>query len=103
MVSFQVLPSVITSSAGSCHVPAIAGSTRKLAHRTTVGEDPIGGFEAECYLSTMNLLLLLIVLLLLCGGGGFYLGGPAVGSGGLGLVLLVCLLVYLLGGFRPIR
>jgi len=33
-------------------------------------------------------------------GGGFYLGGPAIGGGGLGLILLVCIVIYLMGGFR---
>ena len=47
-----------------------------------------------------NLLLVLLVLLLLFGGGGFYWGGPAYGGGGLGLVLLVCLIIFLMGGFR---
>ena len=32
--------------------------------------------------------------------GGFYYGGPAYGGGGLGLILLICLIVYLFGGFR---
>lgn len=48
----------------------------------------------------VNLILLILVLLLLFGGGGFYFGGPAYGGGGLGLVLLICLIVYLMGGFR---
>ena len=48
----------------------------------------------------MNLLLLVVVLLLLFGGGGFYFGGPVIGGSGLGLVLLICLIVYLVGGFR---
>jgi hypothetical protein len=48
----------------------------------------------------MNLLLLIVVLLLLFGGGGFYFGGPVIGGSGLGLVLVICLVVYLLGGFR---
>jgi hypothetical protein len=48
----------------------------------------------------MNLLLLVVVLLLLFGGGGFYIGGPAIGGSGLGLVLVVCLVIYCLGGFR---
>ena len=48
----------------------------------------------------MNLLLLVVVLLLLFGGGGFYFGGPVIGGCGLGLVLLICLVVYLVGGFR---
>ena len=48
----------------------------------------------------MNILLLLVVLLLLFGGGGFYYGGPVYGGSGLGLILLICLVVYLAGGFR---
>ena len=64
------------------------------------GEDPIGAVGAGCYLAAMNLVLLIIVLFLLFGGGGFYFGGPVIGGGGLGLVLLICLIVYLMGGFR---
>ena len=45
----------------------------------------------------MNLLILLLVLLLVFGGGGFYLGGPLIGGSGLGLILLVCLVLYLTG------
>ena len=48
----------------------------------------------------MNLLLLVVVLLLLFGGGGFYFGGPVIGGSGLGLVLFICLIVFLMGGFR---
>jgi hypothetical protein len=48
----------------------------------------------------MNILLLLVVLLLLFGGGGFYFGGPVIGGSGLGLILAICLVVYLMGGFR---
>ena len=54
-----------------------------------------------CYLNAMNILLLLVILVLLFGGGGFYFGGPVIGGSGLGLILLICLAVYLLGGFRP--
>lgn len=39
-------------------------------------------------------------MLLLFGGGGFYFGGPAVGGSGLGLILLICLVIFLAGGFR---
>jgi hypothetical protein len=53
-----------------------------------------------CYLTGMNLLLFLVVLLLLFGGGGFYFGGPVIGGSGLGLLLAICLVVYLMGGFR---
>ena len=42
----------------------------------------------------------MVVLLLLFGGGGFYYGGPVYGGSGLGLVLLVCLVIYFMGGFR---
>jgi hypothetical protein len=48
----------------------------------------------------MNLLMVLLVLLLLFGGGGFYFGGPVIGASGIGLLLLTCLIVYVLGGFR---
>lgn len=64
------------------------------------GEDPIGSVGYECYLATMNMLLLVVVLLLLFGGGGFYLGGPVIGGGGLGLILVICLVMYVMGGFR---
>jgi hypothetical protein len=53
-----------------------------------------------CYLTGMNILLLLVVLLLLFGGGGFYFGGPVIGGSGIGLILAICLVVYLVGGFR---
>ena len=42
----------------------------------------------------------MVVLLLLFGGGGFYFGGPVIGGSGLGLVLLIYLIVFLMGGFR---
>jgi len=53
-----------------------------------------------CYFIVMNLLLVLLVLLLLCGGGGFYLGGPFIGGSGIGLILVICLIIYFMGGFR---
>jgi hypothetical protein len=65
-----------------------------------VGKDPIGPVAAECYLATMGLILLILILLILFGGGGFYFGGPIFGGGGIGLILLICLIVYLMGGFR---
>jgi len=61
---------------------------------------PWNRFHPDVIFSRMNLLFLIIVLVILFGGGGFYYGGPAYGGGGLGLVLLVCLIVYLFGGFR---
>jgi hypothetical protein len=45
----------------------------------------------------MTLILFVLVLLLLFGGGGYYAGGPAYGSGTVGLVLLIVLIAYLLG------
>ncbi|RXK56787.1 DUF3309 domain-containing protein [Oleiharenicola lentus] len=48
----------------------------------------------------MNPLLLILVLLLLFGGGGFYFGGPVFGGSGIGLILLVALIIYLMGGLR---
>ena len=56
-------------------------------------------------IASLFVLSLLIVLILLFGGGGGYYGhtrwGPSGGAGvGLGTVLLVVLLVYLLGGLR---
>jgi hypothetical protein len=62
--------------------------------------EPIGALG---YHETMNPLLLIIILILLFGGGGFYLGGPVYGGSGLGLILLICLIVYLMGGFRTRR
>lgn len=64
------------------------------------GYHPMEAGSAETYHIGMNLLLVLIVLLLLFGGGGFYFGGPVIGGSGLGLVLLICLVIYLFGGFR---
>jgi len=50
-------------------------------------------------------LLLIIILILVFGGGGGYYGhsrwGPSGGAGiGLGTILLILLIAYLLGGFR---
>ena len=53
-----------------------------------------------CNLKAMNPLLIILVLVLLLGGGGFYYGGPVYGGSGIGLILVICLVVYLLGGFR---
>ena len=46
----------------------------------------------------MSLLIPVTVPLVLFGGGGFYVGGPVVGLGGLGLVLMIVLFFYFLGG-----
>jgi hypothetical protein len=45
----------------------------------------------------MTLLIIIVVIALLCGGGGYAYGGPYVGGGGLGLVLAILLVAYLLG------
>lgn len=71
-----------------------------LAHRPPAGFLPIATPAPACYLAVMNILLIILVLFLLFGGGGFYIGGPVVGGSGLGLILLVCLIVFLMGGFR---
>lgn len=42
----------------------------------------------------------MVVLLILFGGGGFYFGGPVIGGSALGLILLICLVIYFMGGFR---
>lgn len=65
-----------------------------------MGERPDSNRAKMDYLAGMNLLLLVVVLLLLFGGGGFYFGGPVIGGGGLGLVLLICLIAFVMGGFR---
>ena len=52
------------------------------------------------YCDGMNILLFVVVLMLLFGGGGFYYGGPVYGGSGLGLILLICVIAYLAGGFR---
>jgi hypothetical protein len=43
----------------------------------------------------MNILILLLALVLLVGGEGFYFGGSLIG--GLGLILLICLALFLTG------
>jgi hypothetical protein len=65
-----------------------------------MGRRPHRNHAAVCYLAAMNILLLMVVLLLLFGGGGFYFGGPVIGGSGLGLILLICLVIYFMGGFR---
>jgi pilus assembly protein TadC len=63
-------------------------------------EDPMETVAAVWQVNGMNILLLMVVLLLLFGGGGFYFGGPVIGGGGIGLILLICLIIFLVGGFR---
>jgi hypothetical protein len=49
----------------------------------------------------MNLLFFTLGLLLLFGGGGFYLAGPAIGGEVVGMILLIGVIIYWVGGFRP--
>ena len=42
----------------------------------------------------MNTLLILIILLILLGGGGFYYGGPVYGGSGIGLILVICIVIF---------
>ena len=70
------------------------------AESISVGEGPIVAAIPGCYLNVMNPLLLIIILLMLFGGGGYYAGGPVYGGGGIGLIVLVCLVIYLMGGLR---
>ena len=51
-----------------------------------------------CHLAAVSASIFSFVRLLSFGGGGFYLGG-AVG-GIIGLILLVCLVLQLMGGFH---
>jgi hypothetical protein len=80
-------------------IPVVSSTTRNVTPAPW-GEDPIGTVAKGCYFTVMNMLLLIVVLLLLFGGGGFYLGGPVIGGSGLGLVLLICLVIFFMGGFR---
>jgi hypothetical protein len=66
----------------------------------SMGRRPHSNRAAVGYLAGMNILLLMVVLLLLFGGGGFYFGGPVIGGSGLGLILLICLVLFFMGGFR---
>ncbi|SEE16864.1 Protein of unknown function [Rhizobiales bacterium GAS188] len=54
----------------------------------------------------MGTILLIVVLVLLLGGGGYYghtrYGGAGLG-GVLGLVLVVCLVLWLVGGLEHVR
>jgi len=68
-----------------------------------MGCSPHGHRPEVGYLAGMNILLLVVVLLLLFGGGGFYFGGPVIGGSGLGLILVICLIAYLMGGFRSTK
>jgi hypothetical protein len=51
----------------------------------------------------VSLLLPSLIALILFGGGGFYFSGPINGGIGIGVILLLCLLVYIAGGFRNLK
>ena len=70
------------------------------SRKIQVVEGPMAAVAAKQYPAAVNLLLLLLVLVLVFGGGGFYFGGPVIGGGGLGLILVICLIIYFMGGFR---
>jgi len=76
------------------------GDSSRSHKNGVVGKHPIEPVTTEVYPRVMSPILLILVLLLLFGGGGFYLGGPAIGGGGFGLILLVCIVIYFVGGFR---
>jgi hypothetical protein len=89
--------SLSSERCASVSSPAIR---REMIVVSAMGKRPHSNLAAVCYSAGMNMLLLIVVLLLLFGGGGFYFGGPVIGGSGLGLVLLICLIVYFMGGFR---
>ena len=70
------------------------------SRKIQVVEGPMAAVAAKQYPAAVNLLLLLLVLVLVFGGGGFYFGGPVIGGSGVGLILAICLVAFLLGGFR---
>jgi hypothetical protein len=45
----------------------------------------------------------MVVLLLLFGGVGFYFGDPVIVDGGIGLILVICLVIDFVGGFRSTK
>jgi hypothetical protein len=63
----------------------------------------LGANSWQLSLPTRDISLLMVVLLLLFGGGGFYFGGPVIGGGGIGLILVICLVIYFVGGFRSTK
>ena len=72
--------------------------SQKPCQQETESFSPI--VDSECYSTSMPTLLIVLLLILLLGGGGFYLGGPAYGGGGIGVILVICLILYLMGVFR---
>ena len=95
---FQVEPAAV---AGQSQRADCQGDGRRFSY--AMGRRPHGNRAAVGYFIGINILLLMVVLLLLFGGGGFYFGGPMIGGGGLGLILLICLVIFLMGGFRTTK
>ena len=97
----------VTSPLGGPRGPGRQAETsrRRLAMtRQAWVKDPMATVATVGYFTGMNTLLIIFVLLLLFGGGGgFYFGGPVIGGSGLGLILLICLVVFLMGGFRTTK
>ncbi len=91
----RVSPNVVKTLA-----PHYAQLRRAFLLKRWVGKAPLGREKLRGTVVVMNSIILILVLLILFGGGGFYLGGPAFGGGGLGLILLICLIVWMFGGFR---
>lgn len=104
-------------SAGPTHAPPLTSDLRPLTSGFWLPPSAFGPPDAEHLpleggntlyrwklitrlILSMNLLIILLILLLLFGGGGFYYGGPVYGGSGLGFVLLVIIIIYLVGGFR---
>ena len=56
-----------------------------------------------CQFTLMSLCTPLFIALLLFGGSPFYFSGPINGAIGIGVILLICLFVYIAGGFRLLK
>jgi len=76
------------------------GTTAATLGKDDAGYLPMVPRARKGYSVVMNPILLILILVLLFGGGGFYVGGPAIGGSALGLILLICLIMFFMGGFR---
>jgi hypothetical protein len=63
----------------------------------------LGANSRQLSLPTRDILLLMVVRLRLFGGGGFCFAGLVIGGSGLGLILVICLVIYCPGGFRSTK
>jgi hypothetical protein len=89
---FEVFPSVrlgVRTLRGSC--------SHRIQRLFSAGEGPIAASVAEGYLATMNLLVVALVLLLLFVGC-FYFAGFVIGGEAIGLILLMGVIIYWVGG-----